>query len=60
MQKNIRSLPVGLFLKGLILLCHVWNRHVYKNLALQWPEEGSFEADKLVYLYRILEKPYLK
>lgn len=57
-----RILSGGLFLKNkrLLLFSHIWHKCTYKNPALRWSKEGSFEVDKLRYLQEFSEKPHSK
>ena len=52
-----KMLLASLSLKRLISLCHVWDGDTYWNSIFQWPEEDSFDVDKLVYLKGFLGFP---
>ena len=54
------KLPPGLSLKRLIGLSHYWNKCTNGDAPHQWPDDGLFELEKLLYLRTISERSHHK
>ena len=48
--EKTKMLLVGVYIERLISLYHVWNGDTYEYPVFQWPEEGFFKVDNLLYL----------
>ena len=42
------KLPPGLSLKRIIGPSHYWNKYTNEDPTRQWPDDGSFELEKLL------------